>query len=205
MAKPRKAQMAMVAIWATGAFAACLVVLHLIQPETDPIAQVTSQYANGRFGWLMTLAFLSISAATAALLAALAGHRPRGRAALAGMAFLAVWAVTPVIAAVFAIDPPGAAPSRAGAIHEAAGGIGFLCLSLGGILLSLALAAAPGWEGRRRVLRTLAALFAFGWVAGALTIPNGSAVAGLVQRAVLALAVVWYVVVAAGLRQNAGR
>lgn len=35
--------------------------LHLLQPEMDPTWRLISEYALGRFGWLMTLAFLALA------------------------------------------------------------------------------------------------------------------------------------------------
>jgi hypothetical protein len=39
-----------------GCFGA-MVVLHVVRTDLDPVRQVMSEYANGRFGWFMTAAF----------------------------------------------------------------------------------------------------------------------------------------------------
>jgi hypothetical protein len=44
---------------ATTLFLVLLAALHLFKPELDPSWHVISEYAIGRYGWLMVLAFLS--------------------------------------------------------------------------------------------------------------------------------------------------
>ena len=34
-----------------------MVLLHVVRTDLDPVRQVMSEYANGRFGWFMTAAF----------------------------------------------------------------------------------------------------------------------------------------------------
>lgn len=58
------------------AFAVLLVALHLAKPELDPSWHFISEYAIGRLGWMMVLAFLALSVSYVALFAAL---RPQPR------------------------------------------------------------------------------------------------------------------------------
>jgi Protein of unknown function (DUF998) len=51
------------------AFLAILFVLHVLEPEFNP-PHLISEYQLGRFGWLMSLAFLCLGAASLALFAA---------------------------------------------------------------------------------------------------------------------------------------
>ena len=51
---------------ATGAlFLLLLGSLHLIEPEFDPAWRFISEYTLGRFGWMMTLAFLALAVSLA--------------------------------------------------------------------------------------------------------------------------------------------
>src|SRR5512146_3558512 len=58
---------AAVAIAGVSYFAAAIVVLHFLRPDLNPISRPTSEYAVGPDGWLMTLAFFSLSVASFAL------------------------------------------------------------------------------------------------------------------------------------------
>ena len=40
-----------------------MVVLHLTRTDLDPARQVMSEYANGRFGWFMTMVFYAMGLA----------------------------------------------------------------------------------------------------------------------------------------------
>lgn len=184
-------------------FALCIVALHLLRPDLDPIANTTSQYANGEYGWVMTLAFAILSAVTAVLMAALYIGSPSSLQKKIGLALLAVWFVGPLIAAAFPIDPIGAPQTASGRVHAINGGISFLCLTIGITSISLALAKDADWTPRARLLRILALLVVVAWVFGAATVPTGSSLAGLAQRTLLVLVVIWYAIVAKGLRENA--
>jgi hypothetical protein len=40
--------------------------LHVVRTDLDPVRQVMSEYANGRFGWFMTAAFYAMGLACVA-------------------------------------------------------------------------------------------------------------------------------------------
>ncbi len=44
-----------------------MVLLHVVRTDLDPVRQVMSEYANGRFGWFMTAAFYAMGLACIAL------------------------------------------------------------------------------------------------------------------------------------------
>ena len=44
-----------------------MVMLHVVRTDLDPVRQVMSEYANGRFGWFMTAAFYAMGLACVAL------------------------------------------------------------------------------------------------------------------------------------------
>jgi hypothetical protein len=69
-------------------FVVGLVVLHVLRPDRDPVAQTTSHYAVGPYGWIMSSVFVSMSVATFGLVAGL--HRLK--VFHVGLTLLAVWA-----------------------------------------------------------------------------------------------------------------
>ena len=56
-------------------FLVVVLLLHLSQPGYDPLSQFVSELALGRFGGLLLIAFLGLSAATAATAANFRAHK----------------------------------------------------------------------------------------------------------------------------------
>ena len=50
---------AWVAIGAAGTVLLLLAALHVLSPEFDPSFRVVSEYANGRYGWVLSLMFVA--------------------------------------------------------------------------------------------------------------------------------------------------
>jgi len=99
---------------------ACLLVLllHFLAPEFNPLTRPMSDYATGRFGFLMAGAIATFGVSVLCLARALANHAPRTSVALlnvAGVAYL--------VAGIFPTDalPDETVISFAGAVHFIAG------------------------------------------------------------------------------------
>jgi Protein of unknown function (DUF998) len=120
---------------------AALVALHVLKPDVRPTSTMISQYALGRFGWMMALCFASFAAASACLCIALFGRAPSGHG-LVGLAFLCAAALGLAMAALFPMDPvstPAAEMSFTGRMHGVAFLIGVPSQVLSVLLLSIAL------------------------------------------------------------------
>jgi Protein of unknown function (DUF998) len=118
-----------------------LAALHALKREIHPSSTMISQYALGRFGWVMALCFGAFSAASASLCVALFGRAPSGHG-LVGLAFLCAAAVGLAMAALFPMDPvstPRAEMSFTGRMHGVAFLIGVPSQVLSVLLLSIAL------------------------------------------------------------------
>jgi hypothetical protein len=95
---------ARLALAAAATFLVLLAALHVLKPELDPSWRVISEYALGRYGWLMTLAFLSLALSCASLTLALRPHI-RSIGGKIGLALLLLSAVGMTIAGIFPTDP----------------------------------------------------------------------------------------------------
>jgi hypothetical protein len=118
-----------------------LAALHVLRPDIHPARTMISQYALGKYGWVMTLFFTALSVASAGLFAAL---MPQVQSLLGriGMAFLFAAAAGLAMAARFPMDPVATPPERisfSGRMHGVAFMIGVPCQLLAVLLLSLAL------------------------------------------------------------------
>ena len=63
----RSTGLSLAAILLVAACFAAMVLLHAVRTDLDPVRQVMSEYANGRFGWFMTATFYAMGLACIAL------------------------------------------------------------------------------------------------------------------------------------------
>jgi hypothetical protein len=131
-----------------------LAVLHVLEPEYAPSWRMISEYANGAFGWLTTLYFLSLALGCISLFAAIR-REVHGVAGLLGLTLLAVAAFGMVLAASFAMDPITIRPEEGtfhGQMHAISALFGIPTLPIAAILLALTLLRRPAWAEARRPL-----------------------------------------------------
>jgi uncharacterized protein DUF998 len=144
-----------------------LAALHVLKPDIHPARSMISQYALGRYGWLMVLFFGGLAAASGCLLVALIPHESSvlGRT---GLALLLAAAVALAMAARFPMDPvstPPAQMSFSGRMHGVAFMIGVPCQLFAVLLLSLVLR-----EQASQASLTLLGLTAVIWLSLAVVI-----------------------------------
>jgi hypothetical protein len=134
-------------------FVLLLAMLHLIKPELDPSWHFISEYAIGRYGWIMVLAFLSLALSYVSLFLALRSQLQTitGRT---GLALLLVSALGLIIGAVFTTDPitaTGDAVTTEGTLHNLGGTVG-LAMPFAAALVGWKLARSPAWVSAKRPL-----------------------------------------------------
>jgi uncharacterized protein DUF998 len=191
---------ATLAIAGSAYFALAVAAVHFLKPDLDPVSRMTSEYANGAYGFVMTSAFLAMGVGCLALVAALY-REVQGRAlSPAGLVFFGLWAVGVLVAMIFPIDPGGVPVTLAGTIHQTAGPLTFLCAAVGVSLLSWRFGRDDLWRPLQPVALALSAVIAVGFVATASFFFTGTELAGLAQRVVLAAVVAWIVLVASRIR-----
>lgn len=148
------------------AFLFLLAILHFIKPELDPSWRVMSEYAIGRHGWVMVLAFLCLAFSCVALFAAIRAQTQTAGGKV-GLAFLLVAAAGMTIAAVFTTDPITASSSELtthGNIH-ALGTVLGAGVPIAAALISRSLTRNRGWSWARRSLVWSAVLAWVGFLA----------------------------------------
>ena len=133
---------ATIALGATIVSLAALLLLHVLSPELAPSWRMVSEYAIGRYPWLLTLMFIGWAVSSFALIAAL---WPLSTATLGkvGLVFLALAGVGQVMGALFDINHK---------LHGPAAMIGIPSLCIAAVLITIALsrrgdvAAPPVWS-----------------------------------------------------------
>jgi hypothetical protein len=119
-----------------------LACLHLLSPEFDPSLRVLSEYANGRYRWVLSVLFVSWAISSWALAIAIWPH-VNGIAGKIGVCFLIAAGVGEAMASIFHIDHP---------LHGLAGAIGVLSLPIAAMLISVRLRRDPAWAGAKNLL-----------------------------------------------------
>jgi hypothetical protein len=133
---------ARVTIAAAGAVVLLLASLHLLSPEFDPSWRVVSEYANGRYGWVLSLMFASWALSSWAL-AVTAWSEIKSISGRVGLGFLIASGMGEAMASVFDINHP---------LHGLAGLLGAPSLPIAAILISVSLARTEAWSSGRSVL-----------------------------------------------------
>jgi bacteriorhodopsin len=198
--RQQMARVATIALVGVAYFAVIIVVLHFLRPELNPISSPTSEYAVGRYGFLMTSAFFSMSLGSFALLIGLyRGISQRARSGI-GLVLLGIWAVGVLIAMSFPIDPEGAPQTISGTIHRINGPLAFLSLTAGTILVSRRFKQDGLWRPIHRTAVILSLVMLAAFIATFLNIATASGFAGLCQRIFLVAFVTWFLLTAARLR-----
>ena len=148
-------------------------------------SEAMSNLALGRYGWLMTLAFLSLGAGN--LLVAVVVRRLAPRT-IVGPALLTASACTTLLSAVFQTDADGAPSTLHGTVH--------IALGLGSFALVIASMIACGIaylrSSRHRRLGVASLVWAgveFGSIVLTFALP--SSLFGIGQRAILVVAISW--------------
>ena len=133
-----------------------LAALRVLSPEFDPSYRLMSEYALGRYGWVLSLTFLAWGVSSWALALAIRPH-VQTRGGRIGLAFLAVAGLGPALGSVFDI--------RQNVTHNLAGALGIVGLPVAALLITSSLRRDPRWAPAGRLLLVLAHLT---WISVAL-------------------------------------
>jgi len=119
-----------------------LAALHILSPEFDPSWRMVSEYANGQYGWVLSLmfAFWALSSWT---LAFAIWSQVGTRAGKIGLVFLIAAGIGEAMASVFDINHP---------LHGLAGLIGIGSLPVAAMLISVSLGRTQLWSTAKKVL-----------------------------------------------------
>ncbi len=191
---PRPA--ALMAMAAAALTVLLLATLHVLSPEFDPSRRVVSEYANGRYDWVLSLMFASWAISSWSLAVAL-WSQLKGIGGKVAVSFLVAAGVGEGMASFCDINHPW---------HNLAGMIGVLSLPIAAMGISLNLAGVDEWMRAKRVLLVTAnltwltlllmviALFAL--VTRRRITPPGIEMIGWTNRAVVVAYCVWVAAVA---------
>jgi len=116
--------------------------LHVLSPEFDPAWRMVSEYANGQYGWVLSLMFI-VWAVSSWTLAFAIWSQVRTTAGKIGLFFLIAAGIGEALAAVFDINQP---------LHNLASLIGIPSLPIAAMLISMSLVRMKEWSIARKAL-----------------------------------------------------
>lgn len=119
-----------------------LAILHVLSPEFDPSWHMVSEYANGGYGWVLSLMFAAWAISSWALAFAI-WSQVSTRAGKIGLFFLIAAGVGEAMASVFDINH---------SLHGLAGLIGIGSLPIAAMLISMNLVRTQAWSGAKKPL-----------------------------------------------------
>lgn len=135
-------------------FVVLLAALHFIKPDLDPSWRPISEYALGKYGWIMTVAFLAWGLSAISLFVAIRSQVQMLTGRI-GLVFLLIGAAGPILAALFPTDPittPPDAMTTRGAIHSLGAVLGD-AIPIAATLFTLSLVRNnPSWSPVRKPL-----------------------------------------------------
>ena len=199
---------ALVSITAGGLFTVLLAGLHLVKPELEPTWRFVSEYALGRAGWMMTVAFISLATSLFGAVVATWRH-VRTVAGRIGLVILVVAAAGLLIAAGFQTDPINTAAeayTQAGRVHLLGASLDYS--PIGMLLTGWALSRTQRWRLLRRPLMITAGISLALMVGFTATLSHDrqfgpDTYTGLLGRFLLLSYLGWIVVVGRAVRRAA--
>jgi Protein of unknown function (DUF998) len=119
-----------------------LAILHMLSPEFDPSWRMVSEYANGQYGWVLSLMFVAW-AVSSWILAFMLWSQVSTTAGKFGLVFLILAGVGEAMASVFDINH---------SLHGLAGLIGIGSLPIAAMLISVSLGRTQEWSAAKKAL-----------------------------------------------------
>ncbi len=133
---------ARVAIGTSVAVLVLLAMLHILSPEFNPAWRMVSEYANGKYAWVLSLLFFLWGVGSLAMAYTLWPHL-QTTAGKIGLFFLIAAGIGEAMAAVFDINHK---------LHSLSAMIGIPSLSIAAMLISVALVRTEPWSMARNPL-----------------------------------------------------
>jgi hypothetical membrane protein len=175
-----------------------LLLLHVLRPDYAPAHHFISDYAVGRYGWVMTTWFLAMSCGCLMLLLGLVRSGPSLVIARIGTLLLGAASIGLVVSAIFPTDVR-LPETPSGEIHFVSFLVNIGSIVLAIVLLSVSFGSQPRWRPYRRIALTLAALVVLAVVLQFLTLHKGAPY-GLANRLAVTVLLAWLLTTSIRLR-----
>ncbi len=163
MAQGNDVTMTKWSLWAGITFIILLALLHVIKPDIEPSWNFISEYQVGHFGWLMSLAFVSL--ALSCLFLSIALWKEVNLVGKIGIVMILLSSAGMFIAAIFKTDALNTSPelvTQSGMLHQ----VGAMLdqIPFAALLITIALFRKREWHVNRWLLIVSLVLVWFGMI-----------------------------------------
>lgn len=177
-----------------------MALLHILRTDLDPVRQVMSEYANGRYGAYMTAAFYLFGLAAIALAVRLRRALRGERGAAVVPVLLSLAGLGLLLAGVFEVERPLVPDTIEEVIHSDAALAGFALMIIAMLVFAVVIRRDPRWVGFRGRAMWLAIIAA---VAGAASpFADKTPWSGIAQRVLGLTVVLWLLLTALHVRSS---
>lgn len=173
-------------------FVLALLLMHAIRPDYTVVDHMISDYAVGRWGWIMTTAFTSLSLGCLALAIGLFREGPKSLLGRIGGALLVVAFAGLIVTALFPTDLESAPSTTIGNIHTISFLVNVVSIVLSTLCLALSYGGSPAWRRRRVPALIFAGLLIVAFVAQFMTLHRGAPY-GITNRLFVAVLMAWLI------------
>ena len=194
--------LATIAIGLFAYFVAALLLLHVLKPDYTVVDHMISDYAVGRFGWIMTTAFTSLAIGCLLLAIGMLREGPPSWLGRLGAVLLLVVFAGLVVTAIFPTDLEIAPSTPTGDIHALSFFVNIVAILLSAVSFGLSYDGDEYWRRRRAFGLGLSALLIVAFLAQFFTLHRGAPY-GLTNRAFVAILMIWLISTSLWLRQIA--
>lgn len=186
-----------IACFAYGALV--LLLMHVLRPDYTPVDHMISDYAVGRYGWVMTTAWLAMSCGCLMLMLGLLRNGPRSVIARIGTLLLGVASIGLLVTAIFPTDLEGAPLTRSGDIHNMSFLVNVGSIFLATVFLALGVRSDSRWASYQRTAIALTLLVVLAFIFQFLTLHRGMPY-GIANRFFITVLFAWFLATAFRLR-----
>lgn len=176
-------------------FAFVVIAFHFINPAINPSTGFISEYANGRYGILMQLAFIGLGVGSLMLVAALYYGLPQGARSFIGLVLLSLWAICLIIAGLINTDTQGAAQTAKGQLHDDAVLMAFVVIVISSFLM-LRFKRDDDWQPFYQTSLLISIFMALAFIDFIISLIVGTSSVGIVQRVFIGIVLIWLIAVA---------
>lgn len=167
-----------------------LLLLHVLRPDYALRTHMISDYAVGRYGWVMTSWFIAMSCGCLMLMLGLVRSGLNSVLSWIGIVLLSIASLGLVISAFFPTDVGDAPSTRTGEIHTLSFLVNVVSILLSMVFLTVSFRSHPWWRAYQGVAIALTSIVVIAFFIQFLTLHRGAPY-GLANRLFVIVLFVW--------------
>ncbi len=162
---------------------------HILRSNLSVLSSFVSEYAEGDYGWIMTVGFLSLGISQLFLIAALLQNLAASKTSIITFG---VWCSGLFLVAIFPADLPGEQPSIAGIIHNIAALLAFINIGIAMIEWGFTFRKNKNWQSMVKLSWFFGIISISLFIIFLLSPPSFS---GLAERVLIIWDILWLLLV----------